>query len=156
MDSVHRFVALSAALTGYDSAELHGTGMVKTYYDTLSSVVGGAILGELLLAWSGVVSGASGEPDAILTGLKATILSDSKLGPVAKNLTALWYMGQWNEMPGSWRAVHGAAATDITRVVSAEAYREGLMWDAIGAHPLGAKQQGYGAWSLPPKGVSDV
>jgi hypothetical protein len=28
---------------------------------------------------------------------------------------------------------------------------EGLVWDAIGSHPQGAKQPGYASWALPPR-----
>jgi hypothetical protein len=53
----------------------------------------------------------------------------------------LWYLGLWR----------GVMGTD-NRIVSARAYREGLVWGLFGGHPMGAKQQGYGAWSLPPEG----
>ena len=29
-------------------------------------------------------------------------------------------------------------------------YAQGLVWNAIGAHPQGAKMPGYGSWALPP------
>ncbi|NNH33825.1 hypothetical protein C9413_32005, partial [Rhizobium sp. SEMIA 4085] len=36
-------------------------------------------------------------------------------------------------------------------VVSPDAYIEGLLWKAIGAHPAGAKGPGFGSWAFPPK-----
>lgn len=152
MDTLQRFTALSEALTGFNAAELHSTGMVKTYYDTLTGILGGATVGELLSAWRGVVAVAEGDQDRLVAALESSILGDPKLGPVASNLVVLWYLGQWTEMPATWRARYGASAYDQTQVVSAEAYRQGLVWSAIHAHPMSAKQQGYASWSLPPNG----
>jgi len=150
MDSMKSFTALSAGLTGYDSAELQSTGQIEVYYGVMTRILGGAIVGELLSAWAKVVEEASGEADAILAGLKKDILPDDLLGPVAKNLVTLWYTGGWTQMPGEWRSAHGASAEDLDAVISPAAYREGLVWNAIGAHPMSAKQQGYGAWALTP------
>ena len=154
-DSRSQFLSLSVALTGYNEAELHATGMVETYYDVMTSTLGGALVGELLSAWAQVVEWADGDETDVDVLVQQHILADDKLAAMAKNLVTLWYLGQWNQMPGAWRSQYGATASDLTRVVSAEAYREGLVWPTIGAHPMGAKQQGFGAWSLQPKkGVS--
>lgn len=160
-DAREQFVALSAALTGYDRAELHGTGMIDSYWLTLNQTLGGRVVGELLSAWMEVsgsgleVSGGAGgqNADAVEADLRQRILEDPKLGPVARNLVILWYLGQWSQMSAQWRERHGASAEDRSRVVSPGAYREGLVWDAIGAHPMSAKQQGFGAWALPPRGT---
>jgi len=150
MDTLERFTSLSEALTGYNGAELHATGMVETYYRTLRDILGGRMVGELLSAWEEVACQAGGESERVQEGLRGKILEDPKLGPVTKNLVFLWYTGQWNQMPGAWRDKWGAGADDQPHIVSPEAYREGLVWNAIGAHPMGAKQQGYGAWHYPP------
>ena len=105
-----------------------------------------------MVAWT---PKAGDDPKELEALVHKNIFDDRTLGPVAKNLITLWYLGQWQQMPGQWRDVHGAAATDATHMVSADAYREGLVWSAIRAHPMGAKQQGYGAWALPPKDGCD-
>jgi hypothetical protein len=78
------------------------------------------------------------------------ILGDAKLGAVARALILLWYRGTWTALPHEWRSAYGASPQDTDHVVSAEAYQAGLQWDAAGAHPAGARQQGYGAWASPP------
>ncbi len=83
--------------------------------------------------------------------MEKRIMSDGLLGPLARNIISLWYLGIWNELPWYWWLQHGIGATNETRVVSSEAYKEGLLWRAMGAHPPGAKQPGYGSWSLPPQ-----
>jgi hypothetical protein len=50
-------------------------------------------------------------------------------------MVKMWYLGSW-----------------LGQVVSADAYKEGLVWPAIGTHPPAAKQPGYASWSLPPDG----
>jgi hypothetical protein len=149
-EAVRRFVALSAALTGYDEAELWGTGMVETYLDVTWRAVGSRVLGDLLSAWDGLARSGGGEPPPE-RAVREALLAPATLGPVARNLVVLWYLGQWNQLPADWRDVHGADAADQTGIVSPEAYAQGLVWDAIGTHPQGAKMPGYGSWALPPK-----
>jgi len=131
------FIALSVQLTGFDRVTLLGTGMADEYLGVLGSALGAGVLDDLLTA--------SGDaPDA---GTVGAILRDPKLGPVARNLAILWYCGTWATLPG-------AAPTAPSGVVSAQAYQQGLQWVAAKAHPMGARQQGYGAWAEPPSEVS--
>lgn len=150
-----QFIGLSSALTGFTPAELQATGMCQTYYSVMTAMLGGGPVGDLLSAWQNIEAHAHGDAEALAALLEERMMEDPRLAPMARNLASLWYLGQWNQMPGKWRSRYGAAAADITHVVSAEAYREGLVWPTIGAHPMGARQQGYGAWSLPPDGVRD-
>lgn len=178
-EAIDRFVALSSALTGYDDAHLRGTGMVGVYIGFAWRAVGPKVMGALLSVWNDIateVGALDGTPAAdahkaddvndapgpndVAEGERLTpteiavrsrILLNDTLGPVARNLVVLWYLGQWNQMPADWRDVHGANAVDMTGFVSAEAYAQGLVWEAIGSHPQGAKMPGYGSWALPPK-----
>lgn len=129
------FVELSEALTGFGRVQLLGTGMAEEYLGAVDEAVPAPVLEELLAA-----------ADA------AAVLEDEKLGPVARNVILLWYCGTWTALPDEWRAAHGSKAADTSRVVSAESYQAGLQWVAAGAHPIAARPQGYGAWSVPPTG----
>lgn len=146
-----RFLQLSEVLTGYDRAELWGTGMVSTYLGTLQSIVGQPMTGALLTRWAEIELRGRGDPPFIDQLLQDELLSDDTLGPLARNLAVLWYTGEWMQLPVDWREAHGANALDETHVISAESYVQGLVWDAIHSHPQGAKQPGYGSWALPPK-----
>ena len=181
-EAVARFVALSAALTGYDEAELWGTGMVETYLGFTWRAAGSRVVGKLLSVWSDIEAdvaraeaesqvavAAGGEQDGsnahenngdhaaldrhtpLEIAIRSRIMLNPTLGPIGRNLVVLWYLGQWNQLPADWRDVHGANAMDMTGYVSAEAYTQGLVWEAIGTHPQGAKMPGYGSWALPPK-----
>jgi hypothetical protein len=147
---LERFRSLSVELTGFNGTELDGTGMLREHYGVLTSIVGEPITARLLSRWADIVVQSGGNPSKLAALLQSVVLADPTLGPVARNLAVLWYLGQWNQMPVAWRTLHGANARDLTHVVSAEGYIEGLVWPAIHSHPQGAKQPGYGSWSLPP------
>ncbi len=148
-----RFVALSVVLTGFDDAELWGTGMVDPYLDWLRSVVGDQRTGDLLSASQVTIDAAGGKPAVLERLFLINILEDDALGPLARNLIVLWYLGQWNQLPADWRDLHGASAIDQTCIISPDAYVQGLAWKAIHTHPTGAKMPGYGSWALPPVGA---
>lgn len=145
-----QFVAFSVALTGFTAAELHGTGLVDSYYALFPTIIGDQLFGEFLTRWRYTDERGAGDEALLELLIKEQILDDPDFGPLARNLAALWYTGQWNQLPADWRNRHGAWANDTTFVVSPQAYAEGLVWKAIGAHPQAAKQQGYGSWALPP------
>jgi hypothetical protein len=143
---VDAFVALSAALTGFRATELWGTGQAETYLSEVLETVGEPIVARLLA--SGDAALGDDDPD---TALRERIMDDPDLGPVARNVVILWYLGQWNALPNEWRNRHGASPRDVPRVVSAEAYQSGLAWRAFGAHPMGANPTGFGSWANPPR-----
>jgi hypothetical protein len=135
---VERFVALSAALTGFRAVDLWGTGQARAHLDLVLSVCGEALGARLLAA----------DPED-----STTLLVDPDLGPVARNVIVLWYLGQWDQMPRAWRDRHGASPEDVARVASAAAFRAGLVWRAIGSHATSADPPGFGSWATrPPEG----
>lgn len=144
------FMALSSELTAFDEFDLTGTGLAETYFDTVARIAGADCLAELLTTYRTVAAdgeGAAGR-DSLLRG---RILSNAKLGPVARNIIKLWYVGNWYQLPRAWREAFGEHDDDVDHVVSSVAYTEGLLWPAIGANPNGAKGPGYGTWASPPK-----
>jgi hypothetical protein len=140
------FHDLSVALTGFSGVELRGTGMGETYFRTLVEVVGDRVTSDLLRTFSEIELAGGGE-----IGIRTRLLGDPRLGPVARNLISLWYVGNWYELPQDWRDAHGVAPGDVTRVVSAQSYQQGLMWLAGGTHAQGANEPGYGTWAQPPR-----
>jgi hypothetical protein len=140
------FIALSAALTGFSPVTLHGTGMTNAYLNKLESIVPPTLLERLFETFGN-------GPDNYANDSLKPILDDPDLGPVARGVAMLWYCGAWTELPDAWRARNGVAAGDTTGVVSGAAYQAGLQWTVVGAHPAGARQQGFGAWSAEPVDV---
>ncbi|HEX2049454.1 MAG TPA: hypothetical protein VHJ34_02345 [Actinomycetota bacterium] len=108
-DRTRRFVEVSARLTGFSPVDLHGTGMVDVYAQTVEDA---GVLDDLL---------GAADPD----------------GDAARDVILLWYCGTWRG-----------------ETVSADAYIAGLQWAAAGAHPVGGRAQGYGAWAVPPQSAT--
>ncbi len=142
-EAVAQFLRLSAILTGFEEYELMGTGMLMTYYDKLLLIIGAREVGALFGALSRVADGDD-------EGFREVILDDPRYGPVARNVSMMWYLGTWTQLPREWRNTYGATSYDTDHVVSAAAYREGLVWPAAGTHPMSAKQPGFGSWARPP------
>ncbi|HEY0510286.1 MAG TPA: hypothetical protein VGH73_00180 [Thermoanaerobaculia bacterium] len=140
------FIDLSVVLTGFSEVELLGTGMAALYYGTVRGAVGEGVMGDLLATFRAVSHGGGD----LETAMRTRILGDPRLGQVARNLITLWYVGNWYEMSQLWRDAYGISPSDVTRVVSAESYQQGLMWAAGETHPQGAHQPGFGTWALPP------
>jgi hypothetical protein len=128
-DRMEQFLGLSVELTGFSRLHLLATAMTGTYIDTMDATLPAGVLDELLGVYGELPAGPGRE-----AAITARLLEDPKLGPVARNLILLWYCG-----------------TGESGVVSAEAYLAGLQWVAAGAHPAGARQQGFGAWSKAPE-----
>jgi hypothetical protein len=146
-DRAGRFLDLSVLLTGFGRVQLLGTGMLEHYLRAVDDVLPAGFLDELLAAYDALPA------DDREAAAGPTILDDPTLGPVARNLILLWYCGTWTELPEDWRGLHGTSPLDTHRVVSPASYLAGLQWVAAGAHPVGARQQGYGAWAVPPEAV---
>lgn len=144
------FLALSSTLTGYSRFRLLGTGQADPYLATTRDAVGDDVLADLLNTFTKVHLDAGGDEKALDNGLRARILSDRLLGPVARNVIKMWFVGTWYQLPQTWRDVHATRGHDSTHVVSPASYTEGLLWPTIGANPPGAKAQGFGSWSAPP------
>lgn len=143
-----RFAALSSALTGFVPVDLEGTGMLPVFWDLLETQAGEANAEALVTAFDVDVAGMS---EAELTAaIRARIMSDPRLGPLARNLIKLWYFGIWYQMPSAWRLDYAADLDDRTFVVSDIAYKNALVWRAMLAHPKGARQPGFGSWTFPP------
>lgn len=140
------FICFSTLVTGFSDFQLKGTGMTELYYKTVTSVVGETVMSELLEAFDNIASDES----SLEKQLRVKILSDEKLGPVARNIIKLWYIGTWYQLPAAWRQRFGANEADRDFIPDPNAYVEGLLWPAIGAHPPGAKAPGYGTWTEAP------
>jgi hypothetical protein len=161
---LERFLALSAEITAYPVYELRGTGLAEAYLATVEKVVGPQLLDALLDRYDTAVAAAGGETAVSIAGgtppeppgvlpdlLRRDLFSDLRLGPVARNLVKMWYLGVWYELPQTWTDAYGAQQRNVAFTVSAAAYTEGLLWPSIGANPPGAKAPGFGSWAQPPR-----
>ena len=145
------FVHLSAVLTGFRRVDLYGTGQAEAYLHEVAAIAGEGLVADLLGAVRPILGMSDADPEKLEGPLREQVLESPRFGPVARNVIKLWYTGRWYRLPDTWRNTYGASTQDIDRVVSPEAFREGLVWTAMDAHPRGAKPQGFGAWSRPPR-----
>lgn len=75
---------------------------------------------------------------------------DTKL--LARSIVLLWYLGSWYT-PGDLQAnaaTPGKRAPTPSVVVSSKAYTQGLVWQIVGAHPMGYSNLQFGYWSRDP------
>jgi len=142
------FVTLSAEVTAFTPVEIWGTGLAENHLATVDDVVGQTITDALLHAYEQIAM-KTDENRSIK--LRQTVFGNEQLGPVARSIVKLWYIGTWYALPTAWQERFGPAAHDGTFVPTPDAYVEGLLWPAIGAHPPGAKAQGFGSWQFPPR-----
>jgi hypothetical protein len=145
---MERFLAFSAEVTAFTTFQLRGTGLAQDYLSAATDAVGQDVVQQLLDAYDKLRNTEQLERDE---RLRREIFGDEKLGPVARNIIKLWYSGIWYELPSAWTDTFGAIEKNVTFMVSAAAYTEGLLWVAIGANPPGAKAPGYGSWAAPPQ-----
>jgi hypothetical protein len=144
------FLAVSVALTGFSEYDLLGTGLAEKYCDVMSEIVGRTLL-EMVQAYANIAADSGSDATKLTEALRNGLWADPKLGPVSGNLVKMWYSGYWYQLRDRWRHAYGASERDVTHVVSAESYAEGLLWRAVGSNPSGAKAPGYGTWSDPPE-----
>ena len=139
------FVALSAELTGFSVTELLSTAQAPAYIACIGDRFP-APLDALLARWRDAVATAPpGEREALM---RAEILADDVIGPLARSVALLWYTASWYPPPHHWSARQGVPGD--AQVAVKGAFPESLMWKAAGAHPTAAKPTGFGSWSLPP------
>jgi hypothetical protein len=153
MDNHNRlaaFVDLSADLTAFDEVSLYGTGVAEAYLAATDSVVGAKLTDALLGAYIKITLVSHGDAATRAASLRAEILGDEKLGPIARAILKLWYIGTWYALPERWQEIYGPTPTNNSFVVSQAGYAEGLLWPTIGAHPAGAKAPGFASWVNPP------
>jgi len=150
-ERLEQFIGFSSEITGFTAFDLRGTGLAEPFLATVGDIIGDELLDELLRRYATVLGAADGDAARLQNQLRRDIFSDEKLGPIARNIVKLWYVGIWYELPREWMETFGALERNDTFMVSAQAYTESLLWAAIDANPPGAKGPGYGSWTGPPQ-----
>jgi hypothetical protein len=159
------FLLLSAALTGVDVQTLapefsRGSGDIlsadpgtdpinikSAYFGQVNAPGTAASFAKLLqIAKDNRLS-----PDNIIAKVNA---SDDDTKFLARSIVLLWYLGSWYE-PGDLK--NAAASPESVhapikqKVLSAKAYTQGLVWQIVGAHPMGYSNLQFGYWSRDPR-----
>jgi hypothetical protein len=80
--------------------------------------------------------------------------SDDDTKFLARSIVLLWYLGSWYEPADLKKAATPPESVDgpiKQKVLSAKAYSQGLVWQIVGAHPMGYSNLQFGYWSRDPQ-----
>jgi hypothetical protein len=146
--NLQQFAALSEVLTGYGQEtilpKLDTQQQAEEYLKTLYSpgLVPVASLKLLTDTWNNIATMPKTDQEQ---QVKTQIMANTELGPIAKNIIYMWFLGIWYDLtvpPGTF--------PNKDFVVSSKAYKNGLVWNTMGAHPMGYSEGVFGYWSTPP------
>lgn len=149
------FRQMSSVFTGFSPADIQGTGLTNQFFETIHNNLGNDSFVELMILFRRLEQ-QSNNNEELTKKLRHEIFASPKHGPLARNIIQLWYTGNWNSLSQSWVSTYGPINNNQTYVVSAEGYLNGLVWPAIGAHPMGGKQEGFATWSFTPPTPTDA
>jgi hypothetical protein len=149
------FVGLSSVLTGYDANAiapkldpLDDNTVAMQYLRLMLAKADNEIFLQTLAVFREIVVGL---PDPwnwtpanaadVTAQVKAQILSDADMAAMSRRMIRLWYLATWyvNEPPDF-----------AGEVVSMDAYKQGLAWQTIQAHPMGYSELIFGYWAEQP------
>jgi hypothetical protein len=146
------FLVLCSDLTGYSCFELESTGLVDSYLELVTAILGsrGREFNALVESIAQITDEAQREAK-----IQAALVPPSPHWPVVSGLMSLWYLGLWTQLPDSWYQesglpLPGPKDPGRTHVPSSLAYIEQLSYRTAHAHPPGAKPPGFGSWSAAP------
>jgi hypothetical protein len=118
----------------------------NTYFDWINTHAAPSSFAKLLQ----IAKDSRKSPGDIIPRVNA---SDDDTKFVARSIVLLWYLGSWYE-PGDLK--NAAASPESVhapikqKVLSAKAYTQGLVWQIVGAHPMGYSNLQFGYWSRNP------
>jgi hypothetical protein len=101
---------------------------------------------------------AGASDSAILDGVVAKAATDVDTRFLARSIVLLWYLGKWYA-PSFLKALADAPdpaqilpPRGAVTILSAKAYKHGLVWRVAQAHPMGYSDMQFGYWSERPDG----
>jgi hypothetical protein len=130
-NSLGSFLSLSTVLTGVDLADDLGTAFFAAARRKLEPK-----LSALLSRYDAVREKSAARPSD--DDIKA-LLNDAELGPVARQIMLLWYVGGFETPEHNWE------------VETADHFYRALVWEAIGAHAPSNSNGYFGHWRYPPE-----
>ncbi len=130
------FEQLSVVLTGFSISEILGTGLSKVYLETIDNNLGKAIPDKLFNEFTNIPIKNEEELTVSESDSIEVLVESAEYQSIIKQIILLWYLGQW--------------IGKENYIISSQSYLEGFVWKAIGAHPMGGKQPGFGTWGFPP------
>ncbi len=158
------FLLLSAALTGVHVANLAPEfALDKSEILNSDPGVDPINIKNAYFAWINVndstpsfaklIQLAKDNRESAISIIAAVNASDDNTKFLARSIVLLWYLGSWYK-PEDLKtnsATPGTRAVTPSEVVSAKTYTQGLIWQIVGAHPMGYSNLQFGYWSRDPR-----
>jgi hypothetical protein len=69
------------------------------------------------------------------------LLRDPEQGPICRSIMKMWFLGVWFACDRPYDAHH---------VISAQAYKDALVWKVMQSHPMGYSEWTFGYWADDP------
>lgn len=140
---IGRFLVLSSALTGMEVASLSPRntplGIAAQYLHTIRENIPAEVYRELLTVFE-VANSASGPKAAA-----SKVLQDQVFGPITRSIIKLWLLSTWYAPE---------APSQPVRIISSQAYKEGLIWKVMQSHPMGYSMWTFGYWAEDPPALA--
>jgi hypothetical protein len=154
--TLDQFVSLSAALTGYPASTLKPARdtqrIAEALYAELSvpgNNIPAAQLDQLTQVWDSI---SATPPAQMEAAVRDKIINNLAITRLAQNIIYMWFFGIWYDLGKNPAAFIPSPNND--HVVSSLAYKNGLVWGEMGAHPMGFSTGTFGYWAdtptLPP------
>jgi hypothetical protein len=162
------FLLLSAALTG-----VHVTNLAPEFVLDKSEILNSdpgvdpINIKNAYFAWINVndstpsfaklIQLAKDNRESAISIIAAVNASDDNAKFLARSIVLLWYLGSWYK-PEDLKtnsATPGTRAVTPSEVVSAKTYTQGLIWQIVGAHPMGYSNLQFGYWSRDPRDANN-
>ena len=162
------FLLLSAALTG-----VHVTNLAPEFALDKSEILNSdpgvdpINIKNAYFAWINVndstpsfaklIQLAKDNRELAISIIAAVNASDDNTKFLARSIVLLWYLGSWYK-PEDLKtnsATPGTRAVTPSEVVSAKTYTQGLIWQIVGAHPMGYSNLQFGYWSRDPRDANN-
>ena len=135
------FIHLSEVLTGANKAAISSRKeqrqLAETYFDILSREVPAPKVKALLKKFNAIAAATA--PEVLMERVRAQILADDTLGPLAKSIIRMWQLGVW---------CNDSQQNNI--VISSIAFKNGMVWGTMGAHPIGYNSEDLSYWNTLP------
>ena len=131
------FLTISVLLTGFTEFELQTTGMLDTYYETVSANSDPKSVDSFASEVSKILRDFGPFEVAMNEQIEARLIKQAPFDDLARQIMLLWYTGIWT-------------TAGVPAMVNTSAYFQGLIWQAANTHPAGALQPGYGSWAELP------
>jgi hypothetical protein len=95
-------------------------------------------------------------PNTISQEIITQVNASDETKYLARSIVLLWYLGSWYKPEDLQKnSSPGTRALTFSKVLSAKAYTQGLVWQIAQAHPMGYSNLQFGYWSREPVDPND-